>query len=927
MRAYLEPRFDGPDKGEGGIRQVTEHLRLPMERLGVEFVGSPDEAEIIAYNAAPMAETRRWIESRPHVPVVSHDHGLYWLEYEWGGAEYAANALVTEGMRLADAVTAPTEWVANAIRRGMAHDVRAIPHGVDMTEFRPAPAHADYILWDKTRVDPVCDPRPLIALAQALPDQRFLTTAGAPENAGDWPVNVELRGRLPYGEARELTRNAGLYLCTSRETFGLATLQAMAAGVPVVGYRFGGQAEIIRGPEDGGLLVPVDDVGALAAAVGEALTNREALAAGARKRAREYPWKRAAEAYVALYQEVIDRKRAAWDPKRERVSVLITSHNLKPYVGRAVQSALAQGPDVQVIVVDDASTDGSQETLTAIKAEQPRLDLLLRTENGYLARARNDGLKHARGRYVIALDADDELPPGACKALADALDKDRRISIAYGKVQFWDDTPLGDGSIQTSLSDYGHGPGKSPWPFQFDWSIQSKGDNVTCLPYASMIRREWLERVGGWRERCRTGEDIDLWQRLIGCGARPQMVTGADVLTYHTRVGSMSTSTPLGNWALWYPWTEAAGPACYPPFGVAAPPPERTAAWPVSHHAEPLVSVVIPVGPGHERLVIDALDSVDAQTWRDWECIVVDDTELGIPWLPVWARRLRAGAGNVGAARDLGISVATGRYVVLLDADDYLQPDALQWLVGAIEQDGELAVVYPDYWAAIDGKFEPNPLADWDPKRTADTSTVIHGITAIYRRDAILDAGGFDPEAPAREDADLQLALAAKGYCSARLPLRLYVYRIDTGKRRDADMADPSRVVEWFRAKWGALVTGEEEPMACRSCGGTPRKVNTATLNGGGGIINTSAPGGETQAVEYLGAKTGTFQVRGSSGVTYRFAQNSTHRVAYVLQQDLDWFRMRPREWRVVDNAGIPTQTDDAQPAMVAPGPPSGVRV
>ncbi len=103
------------------------------------------------------------------------------------------------------------------------------------------------------------------------------------------------------------------------------------------------------------------------------------------------------------------------------VSVIIPSYNAAPFVAGAVRSVLAQGvAGTEVIVVDDASTDGS----AAVVADLPGVRLIRRPVNGGPAAARNTGLAAATGRFVAFLDADDEYAPGFLAAALPILDTD-----------------------------------------------------------------------------------------------------------------------------------------------------------------------------------------------------------------------------------------------------------------------------------------------------------------------------------------------------------------------------------------------------------------------------------------------------------------------------------------------------------------------
>ena len=96
-----------------------------------------------------------------------------------------------------------------------------------------------------------------------------------------------------------------------------------------------------------------------------------------------------------------------------------------------------------------------------------------------------------------------------------------------------------------------------------------------------------------------------------------------------------------GDWTAWYGWRlgtttyndgqqamvkgQIPSPTLVP-FGAQTPPPEKIKTWNADHRQEPLISVVIPVGPGHDKYLVDTLDSLLAQTFSDWEAVVVNDT-------------------------------------------------------------------------------------------------------------------------------------------------------------------------------------------------------------------------------------------------------------------------------------------------------------
>lgn len=105
-------------------------------------------------------------------------------------------------------------------------------------------------------------------------------------------------------------------------------------------------------------------------------------------------------------------------------SIITPAYNAEQYIRDCVTSVKAQNfVDWEMVVVDDGSTDGTARLVADLAATDPRVLLLSKT-NGGVSSARNAGLDAARGRYVIFLDSDDEMPAGALAAYANAIDRE-----------------------------------------------------------------------------------------------------------------------------------------------------------------------------------------------------------------------------------------------------------------------------------------------------------------------------------------------------------------------------------------------------------------------------------------------------------------------------------------------------------------------
>lgn len=864
IKVFLEPTFKGEDAGDGGVRRVVEAQRRWLPEHGVEFVDDIRQAEIVNVHISPLAQTERYLQQFSDVPLVASNHGFYWAEHEWPPWCQKANTDCMELLRQAGAITAPSEWVAQSIRRNTLRRATVAYHGVDLKEWKPLKSRG-YVLWNKTRTDPVCDPDAVSVLASRAAKVPFISTFGD-KSLG----NLKLTGRLPYAEAKELVRAAGVYLCTARETFGIGTLEAMACGVPILGWAWGGQMEFIEHKRHGWLARP-GDYDDLETGLEYCLRYRDELGAEARALVAErFKWSDVIGVYADVYQRLL----AGLSVERPKVSVIVPAHGLEKFLPEALNSVLAQTfSDWECIIVDDASPDRCGQIADEYAGRDRRFRVIHNETNQYLAGALNTGIAAAQGRYILPLDADNLITPDTLGLLAGALDSDRSTHIAYGNVEFI--KPDGE-------------RWHSGWPpvFRPDWQLHRRaGDRPSNLiPSTAMYRREVWELMGGYRRRYRTAEDADFWTRATSYGFRARMVTEADTLVYRDREDSMSRVEKLADWSNWYPWARQ---LTLPPAGAALDPQP-----PVPSYEPVLISVVIPVGPGHEGLLVDALDSVDAQTFRFWECIVVNDTGAPLPWLPSWAREIiTTGMVGVGAARNVGISQARAKLFVPLDSDDTLEPEALARLYEA--QQEYRGYVYSDWYDHKgDAGISVWKAPDYDAAKLISNGC-LHAVTALYPVEGWREVGGFDETLPAWEDWDFQLRLANIELCGTRIPMPLFTYRKFTGQRREENFANFERGKQAILGRWGDYFEGRLILAGCGSCskgGGGRIDAPAQTIQGPDAGLPPMDGAGDLAIVEYVGRNESIMTFRAPSGREYRFGALPTERLKYVHKDDVEHF-------------------------------------
>ncbi|WP_411076784.1 CDP-glycerol glycerophosphotransferase family protein [Streptomyces sp. cmx-10-25] len=106
-----------------------------------------------------------------------------------------------------------------------------------------------------------------------------------------------------------------------------------------------------------------------------------------------------------------------------RFSVIIPVYGVEGYIRECLESVTSQSwPDFEIVVVDDCSLDGSGAIVDEFAARDPRVRAVHRAENGGIGAARNTGIEHARGDYLLFLDGDDSIRPGSLEAMAKRLD-------------------------------------------------------------------------------------------------------------------------------------------------------------------------------------------------------------------------------------------------------------------------------------------------------------------------------------------------------------------------------------------------------------------------------------------------------------------------------------------------------------------------
>lgn len=524
-------------------------------------------------------------------------------------------------------------------------------------------------------------------------------------------------------------------------------------------------------------------------------------------------------ATLAAQRDVV----AAWDKSPGApllVSVITPAHNSLPeWLRDCLASLEAQSyPHWQWSVADDASTD--PETLQALKTLEAntRVTVAHLPENVGISRASNAAIANAKGQILVLLDHDDVLSPDALFEVVSAFRADSSLELLYSD----EDKLETDGSLC------------EPY-FKPDWSPELfMGTMYTC--HLTAMRRELVERAGGFRQGFEGAQDYDLWLRMIENTSRVHHIPK---VLYHWRKVPGSTAAYIGNKPDAVEAGRLAIESAVNRRGLAA---SVTGGLRPGHyrirfqHEAVLTSVLMPtygpgsIPPGYEARVSAAVASMAATTLPGQLEFVfaTDDGELPA------AVRQAAGAipvrvvgvpGPFNFSARINRAAASARGSLLLVANDDLEATEDGWLDALLDyalQPG-VGAVGPRL-SLPDGRVQhagvllgvrgvaahafhhaaPEHEGYFGSLIGPRNMSAVTGACLLTRASAFGQVRGFD-EALAQDfnDVDYCLRLSAKGLRTVVTPFARLVHHesASIGGR-----APGRRAVRLMSKRWGSLI-------------------------------------------------------------------------------------------------------------------------
>src|SRR3989344_6521548 len=220
-----------------------------------------------------------------------------------------------------------------------------------------------------------------------------------------------------------------------------------------------------------------------------------------------------------------------------KLSVIIAAYNSEKYLEESVCSVLKSTfEDIEVIIVNDGSTDSTLEIAEGIAKKDERVGVINLDKNEGAAHARNEGIKKSRGIYVCFFDSDDISIPNRFEKQIEYLDNHRDIGFVYGDIII--NFPDGKKEIIESI-EFSRNPAEilkesvERDDIKEDEEPAKYLDKNKFIPVGSVVARKELFDKFRFDEQLSNCEDYDLWLQMIGHGIKCSRIP---VLAYIYRI-------------------------------------------------------------------------------------------------------------------------------------------------------------------------------------------------------------------------------------------------------------------------------------------------------------------------------------------------------------------------------------------------------
>jgi glycosyltransferase involved in cell wall biosynthesis len=484
MKLYIAPN---PSRiTSGGVKYVIEdHLRL-FDKL-YTITNKEKDADLIITHVSEKVQTE---------PDITWTHGL--VPKSWGASGVQINEGIFENIASSLNVVSVSKWGGSLIERYSGVRPHIIHNGIFHQDYKKAGLKNGHILFAKASINPTCDPAAFIALSKNHKG-KFLSVA-------ELDPKIKSTGTLTRPLTIELLKTCGVVVATTKENDSVMVMEAMATGIPILGWNWGMLRDRLK-HKIGCYLAEPGNQEDLEQGLTYLQNNWENQSDMARTYSGFFDWETQLPKMQQLFKDTLKKKNES-----AKVSIIIPCHNYSKYIRKAIVSAQKQTIKCEIIVVDDASTDNSLSIIKNLTT-----NFIAHTTNMGVSKSRNDGIQKASGNFIVCLDADDEIEPTFVETLLHSM-KSRDIAIAYTPIRI-----INEQNISTGLI----------WFTKHACTrVQLLGTNT--IPSCCMFRKEWWERADGYDEFIQYSEDANLWLKMMILRGKTVMANKDPLMLYRT---------------------------------------------------------------------------------------------------------------------------------------------------------------------------------------------------------------------------------------------------------------------------------------------------------------------------------------------------------------------------------------------------------
>lgn len=508
--------------------------------------------------------------------------------------------------------------------------------------------------------------------------------------------------------------------------------------------------------------------------------------------------------------------------RKPLISIILPIYNTpEEYLRECIESVISQSyENWELCVADDASTTDPLSVIKELASKNKNIKWVRLEKNQHIAGASGEALKLAKGEYVALLDHDDLLMPNALFEMVKKINENPEADFIYS-----DEDKIEDGK--------GH---SDPF-FKPDWSPDFLR-SCNYITHFSVIKRDLVESVGGFRLGTEGAQDWDLFLRLA---ESTDKIFHVPKILYSWRKSPSSTAKSAKSKPYAYinqlrvlrdslVRQKSAGAVMQSPF---------KGFWRVHYRVQgtPLVSIVIPTKDNYS-LIKNCVESiVEKTTYPFFEIVIVDTGSTDKKAESLYNKWVADGyvkvvhwkkPFNFAGACNLGANKSSGEYLLFLNNDtEVITPEWIENMLGHAQRSSTGMVgcmlMFPDdtiqhagvVLSSRDIAF--HPFYGQDPKLDIFTNIFVSNtrncaaVTAacsMVAKSKFKEAGGFDEKLSVTyNDVDLCLKLLDNGYQNVYTPYaRLYHYESrSVGKITGAsrDKKELAKAANLMRERWG----------------------------------------------------------------------------------------------------------------------------